>query len=199
MASEKKVIGLFGGTFDPVHIGHVTVSRSYLDSNLIDELWLLLTPHPPHKTEQDLSSYLLRKQMLETAFRDYHDIKICDLETRLSPPSYTVQTLRHLHKKYSKNTFYLCIGEDSLNNFKTWYRWEEILTYCDLLVARRPNDHVTQADEQVLGHVHFVEHEPIEVSSSDVRQKIARQENVSDQLPEGVEKIIEQHQLYREK
>ncbi len=197
MASGEKAIGLFGGTFDPVHNGHLAVAQSYLNSGFIDELWVVLTPDPPHKAGRELSRYELRKEMLEQAFAGMSRVTITDVETRLPRPSYTIQTVRYLAERYGDYSFYLCIGEDSLVDFERWYKWEEILEHCDLLVARRPNTEINPVNSKISRHAHFIEHSPVEVSSSELREKISRNEEVSNQIPDAVRKTIHKHRLYQ--
>lgn len=196
MASTEKAIGLFGGTFDPVHNGHVAVTQSYLNSGLIDELWIILTPDPPHKADQPLSPYKLRKKMLEQAFRDVDRVTISDVENNLPRPSYTIQTILHLTEHFSRYKFYLCIGEDSLIDFDKWYRWEDILKHCELLVADRPNTNINMIDRKIIEKTHFIDHEPVEISSSGLRRKISQGEDITHLIPEGVYKLILSHNLY---
>ena len=100
-------IGLFGGTFDPVHNGHISIVRSFLQSGYIDELWILLTPVPPHKLNKEHVSYEHRKEMLHLAFQDIDRVRISTIEQTLPKPSYTVQTVTHLAQKYPEDEFLL--------------------------------------------------------------------------------------------
>lgn len=192
-----KTIGLFGGTFDPVHNGHLAIARSYLNSGYIDELWVILTPDPPHKSSQKLSAYDLRKEMLEKAFSGMDHVKISDVEKSLPRPSYTIQTVRHLAKQFPAYRFYLCIGEDSLLDFEKWYKWEEILNCCDLLVAVRPDAGASKVSSSIMSHSRFIDHKPVEVSSSELRDNIARGGDVSDLIPPEVYDVIRKQKLYR--
>ncbi len=199
MSDSEQTIGLLGGTFDPVHNGHISIAQSFLSSGLISELWILLTPDPPHKKENKLNAYRERMEMLKAAFRTIIRVRVSDLEATLPRPSYTVQTLEYLQEKYPQKKFYLCLGEDSLQDFKQWKDWEKILDYCELLVARRPN---TKAKQWELGpklasKTHFVDHHPIETSSTEIRNRISEGRDISHLVPKEVKKIIEQKNLYR--
>jgi len=132
-----KKIGLFGGTFDPVHNGHVSIARSFMNSGVIDELWILLTPNPPHKKDGKQVQYSSRLAMLNNAFADL-PVTILTIENDLPKPSYTFQTIRHLKKEHPNYEFYFCMGEDSLAQFDTWKFFKEILEEANLLVAKRP-------------------------------------------------------------
>ncbi|NGP89086.1 nicotinate (nicotinamide) nucleotide adenylyltransferase [Fodinibius halophilus] len=196
MAAGKEAIGLFGGSFDPVHNGHLSIARSFLDSGYISALWILLTPNPPHKIEQSLTSYELRLQMLKRAFAEWEDVTISDIEDRLPNPSYTVQTVRHLAKAYPGKNFYLCIGEDSAHHFTSWHRWREILSYCELLVAHRPYDKELELDPEVARDAHVIDHKPINISSTEVRNLIQSDGDISGLVPASVQDFIHQNNPY---
>lgn len=197
MTALKKSIGILGGSFDPVHKGHLTIAESFLGSNIIDELWVLLTPDPPHKTGQAQVGFQTRLKMLQAAFTDMDHVTISDLEHRLPKPSYTIQTLRYLKEEYPHYTFYLCIGGDSLQNFKQWKEWKQILNYCDLLVAERPSSYVKNIDPELKEHIHWVDHVPVQVSSTMVRNAIATEKDISGLVPLSVKQIIETENLYK--
>lgn len=195
MGNSEESIGLLGGTFDPVHKGHFSIARSFLDSKFIGELWVVLTPTPPHKPDESITAYTHRKTMLELAFDDMEDIRISDVESRLPSPSYTIQTIEYLQEKYTEKTFYLCIGEDSLKDFTQWHRWEEILKRCHLLVAARPNVE-TDIENLPTGRIHWVDHTPIHISSTELRKKLSQDIDVNDLIPEDVLTYIEKKNLY---
>ena len=189
-------IGLFGGTFDPVHLGHVAVARSFLDSGLIDQLWILPAPSPPHKEGRSVTEFKHRKKMLELAFRGWEGVLVSDLETKLPAPSYTIQTIRHLKQDNPGKEFFLCIGEDSLAEFFSWHKPGEILQECELLVAERPNAPSEDIQPELRDKAHFVSHRPVEISSTDLRRRLAEGETVRDLLPEPVLDYIRAKQLY---
>jgi nicotinate-nucleotide adenylyltransferase len=189
-------VGLFGGTFDPVHNGHVSIAQSFLDSGNIDELWVLLTPYPPHKQEKKTTSYQTRLDMLEAAFAGMEKVKINTIESSLPKPSYSVQTIRHLKKEYPDTTFFYCMGEDSLAKFHTWKFYDEILEECDLLVAQRPGVSHEETQDDILAHTRFVPHTPLDISSSDIRDEAKKGKSIQNMVPEEVALIIENEQLY---
>lgn len=189
-----KRVGIFGGTFDPVHKGHVSVAESFLKSGIIDELLIVLTPHPPHKQQREQAGYEDRYRMLMLAFQEFSRVKVSTIENELPGPSYTVQTLRHLQEVHPETTFLLCMGQDSLSHFSEWYQYEEILQRVNLLVAERPGFDTASVDPQILEKAIFVEHEPVEASSTRVRK--ANGVHRPD-LPEAVAAYIEQKGLYR--
>lgn len=190
-------IGLFGGTFDPVHNGHVAIAKAFLSSGNIDELWVLLTPYPPHKLLSDHAGYRLRLQMLTAALQKVEGVKILTIENELPKPSYTYRTIQYLKKLHPEKTFYFCMGEDSLERFHTWKKHKEILDEVDLLVAERPGASHEQTKEEILAHSIFVEHTPLDVSSSRLRRMISNKEDISRWVPPKVASIIQKHGLYK--
>lgn len=197
MNPENDTIGLLGGTFDPVHNGHLAIARSFLNSPYISELWILLTPDPPHKNEDSLSSYKHRFKMLELAFSNWDHVVISDVEKKLSKPSYTIQTLRHLNSEFPDKIFYLCVGEDSARNFKDWYQWKEILKTTELLIAQRNSSKALNLDPQVTEKAHIVSHKPVDISSTEIREKISRGQDYTNLLPKPVVNFIKEQQLYQ--
>jgi len=191
-----KKIGLFGGTFDPVHIGHIEIADSFINSGCIDELWILLTPFPPHKLEKKHVSYDTRFQMLKLAFKEF-DCKILSVEKDLPKPSYTYRTIQALKKDHPDNIFYFCLGEDSLSKFHTWKHYEKILEEAELLVAKRPNSDHKSVDGIILSKTIFVDHHPIDISSSTIKENINDKEFLKSNLPNSVYSVIEKENLYR--
>lgn len=199
MTNDKtnKSVGLLGGSFDPVHNGHIQIAKSFLQSNYITELWILLTPDPPHKTQKALADFQYRLQMLEEAFSDVEGIKISDLENNLPKPSYTIQTLQYLDDEFPTYTFYLCLGEDSLQEFDQWKDWRQIVHYCDLLVATRPSTEKKQPRSFLKNKLHFINHDPVAISSTSIRNKVAAKQDISGLVPDSVYQIIKKNNLYQ--
>lgn len=197
MISTGQAIGVLGGTFDPVHNGHIAIAKSFLQSDYINSLLILLTPEPPHKKEQHLTNYNERLRMLMAAFKPVDNTKVSDLEYTLPAPSYTYQTLRYLKKNWPDNDFFLCLGEDSYHNFRKWHRWKGIITLSELLVAARPGTKKNKDDKKIAPYAHFVEHTPVLISSSKIREKIKNNLPVEEFVPEAVLELIKKENLYR--
>lgn len=190
----KKRIGIFGGTFDPVHNGHVQIARSFLNSGLIRELLILLTPSPPHKEGAEQTNYSHRFNMLKLAFKEVEGAHVSDLEQKLPKPSFTFQTVRHLQQRYPDHLFYLCIGEDSLRDFHTWYKYSELIKKLYLIVAKRPGIDTSGVDPQILEQTIFIRHEPVMASSTSIRESNGDRQ---DDLPHTVTDYIKKNNLYR--
>jgi len=195
MKRTKRRIGIFGGAFNPVHRGHIAISRSFLASRLIHELWIMPTPDPPHKESGNLISLTHRSEMLRRAFQNEKHVRITDLERDLPAPSYTWQTLTALEESYADHHFYLCIGEDSLVTFTSWYRWREILAMTPLLVAERSGYDRTVCENEVLERAIFAEHQPVDISSTEIRERV-NSSYAKEGLPPAVHEYITTRRLY---
>lgn len=196
LAEEAKSIGLLGGTFDPVHKGHVGIINSFLQSGFLEHLVVLLTPKPPHKNGKEFAGYDHRLQMLKLALKGMAHVEISTIERELPDPSYTVNTINYFREQHPGLKLYLCLGEDSLKEFKSWYHWEEILQKCSLLVARRPDMQDTNIPADLKQYADFVDHEPIDISSTEIRNRLKKGEAVTDKLPADVIAYIQQNNLY---
>ncbi len=196
MAEQSRNIGIFGGTFDPVHNGHISIANSFLNSGEIDELWVFLNPDPPHKNRAPNESYSARFKLLQAAFESFNNVRISDLETTLPKPCYTINTVKKLRNLYPQHALFLCMGKDSYVSFKNWYKWSNILEYCHLLVADRPGvDHSAESGD-LLQHTTFVDHEPVKVSSTQIRKNIATGRSIDDLVPKQVASMIERKHFY---
>lgn len=188
--------GIFGGAFDPVHVGHLACADSFLASGRIDRLLLLPVFSPPHKSGQLTAGFDDRLEMLKLAFSSYGKrVEVSDLESKLPKPSYTVRTIRELEKLSPGQTFLLCMGGDSLAGFTGWYRYREILERVELLVAERPGVDLTEIPDEVRRRVTWVPHNPLEASSTEIRIRIQSTREVA--LPDEVYQYIRKKKLYR--
>lgn len=189
-------VGLFGGTFNPVHNGHLAIANAFLNSSQIDELWVLLSPMPPHKLKTEPVSYDLRLEMLHAAFDEISHTKISTVEKELPRPSYSFKTIHHLKELYPEYEFVFCMGEDSLAQFNTWKFHEKILDQVNLLVAKRPGTSHSKVEDYILTKTLFVLHTPIEVSSSSIKHLINKENELKKLIPEKVFQIIQRERLY---
>ncbi len=188
----KKRIGVFGGSFNPVHNGHIHIVKSFLKSGVIDEMLITLAPSPPHKDHTTQAPYHHRFRMLELAFAGFDQVTISDLEKSLPVPSYSLQTIQSLKASNPTCQFFLCMGEDSLEGFHTWHRYKELLAEVTLLVAARPGSNAGLVTEQILKKTIFVSNSELDISSSTVRSGTAGKHA----LPESVAEYIRTQNLY---
>lgn len=188
-------IGLFGGTFNPVHKGHVNLVKNFKEKLSLDKVLVIPTAVPPHKQAESLVSSEDRLNMCRLAFSSLAEVS--DVEIARGGRSYTVETLEELKKIYKDDDLYFLVGSDMLLSFKRWYRWEDILTMCTLCATDRDNEETCRdADEEFFSKIIFCDFPKTVVSSSEVREKLALGEDVSKLLPEEVEKYIREKGLY---
>lgn len=165
--------GLFFGSFNPVHRGHEEMASSFLATDWIDDLWIVLTPSPPHKENRELAPYQDRWNMLERVFFEDHRVLLSDVEQRMNSPHYTVRTLEYLKNSYPDRSFYLCIGGDTLQTLATWFEYERIARKTELIVAERPGVSREVPPELASFTVHYCSHEKRDVSSTAIREKLS--------------------------
>ncbi len=190
--------GLFFGTFNPIHRGHEALAASFLSSCRIDELWIVLTPFPPHKETSELAALEDRRAMLNLVFGGQTGVHIAVPEKDLPPPHYTVNTLNHVARKSPDRQFVLCIGGDTLQTIPGWYRFGDIVDLAELLVAERPGASRIVPVELELFTIHFCEHKAVDISSSNIRRVIAGGGNPPEShLHPAVENFIRENRLYR--
>ena len=189
-------IGLFGGTFDPLHIGHLIVAQDVLDALRLDEIRFLVSARPPHKSVVSLTEAELRWRMVAAAVEDEPRFVASRVELDREGPSYTVQTLRELVAQRSDHIWHLIIGSDQLAEFGEWHEPREILRLARLVVMTRPGWKSSSAplDEMDLVGVPVTR---VEISSTEVRRRVAQGKPVRHLVPEPVWAVIEEYGLYR--
>ena len=188
-------IGLFGGTFNPVHNGHINLVKNFKEKLSLDKVLVIPTAVPPHKQAESLVSSEDRLNMCRLAFSSLAEVS--DVEIERGGRSYTVETLEELKKVYKDDDLYFLVGSDMLLSFKRWYRWEDILTMCTLCATDRDNEETCRdADEDFFSKIIFCDFPKTVVSSSEVREKLSDGNDVSDLVPEEVVKYIREKGLY---
>jgi nicotinate-nucleotide adenylyltransferase len=190
-------IGLYFGTFNPIHIGHLIIANHMAEHSDLDQIWMVVTPHNPHKQKSTLLDDHHRLEMVYLATADFQKIKPSDVEFKLPQPNYTVNTLVHLQEKYPQHEFSLIMGEDNLNSLHKWKNYEVILQNHNLYVYPRLNS--GKIDEQFINHskINRVGAPVIELSSTFIRESIKNNKNVIPMLPEKVWKYIEHNLFYK--
>jgi len=198
-------LAIFGGTFNPIHRGHVEVARAALDELLLQEQILIPSAVPPHKAATDLASGEDRLAMCQLAVRDEPRIAVSDIELRSPPPSYTVNTLRVLCREHPETELLLLIGADMLQDFHLWHRYKEILELARLLTFPRPgvalgplNElRAAVGDTTVDRILADALHTPlVDVNSTEIRRRVKAGLSISDLVPAVVEHYIRDHGLY---
>ncbi len=195
-------IGIFGGAFNPVHNGHISMAKEAFTDLKLQKMLIIPSCKSPHKSNDGLISYEHRAKMCELAFADVIEqgkFEISDIEKKMGGTSYTISTLRELKRIYpSDAVFFLLIGSDMLFSFDKWYRYESILGECKVVAAARQNSEYSDMCEFAaeMGRIKVLNLSVNEISSTEIRDKIKNNEPISGLVPESVESYIEENGLY---
>lgn len=195
---NPKRIGIFGGAFDPPHLGHIKLAKLVCERLGLEELLIVPTYNSPHKATP-LTDYDDRMKMCEIAFKN-NIVKVSDVERRLGGMGYSIDMLRAVKEQYPKNSkFFMIIGGDMLFYFTKWYHYESILKECTVAAAAREEDSYADLCEEAasLGHVKVLNLPVTEVSSTEIREKLQKGESTADLLSAEVASYIKEHKLYQ--
>lgn len=188
--------GLFFGSFNPVHIGHLAIANYIIEYTDLERLWFVISPHNPLKQKESLLPDQTRLELMELAINDDERFTICDIEFRMPKPSYTIDTLTYLSEKYPKSEFVLILGSDSLLTFHKWKNYDQIVDRFHRIVYPRLNDQ--SADYGSHKNITVLSEAPkMEISSSFIRNAIRKGKNIRFFLPEKVYKYVIDYNLYR--
>lgn len=194
-----KKIGLYFGTFNPIHIGHMVIANHMVEFSNLDEVWFVVTPQSPFKTKKTLLDNHHRYQMVYEATKDFPKLQPSKIEFDLPQPNYTIDTLTYLSEKYGGDTFEFCLimGEDNLKGFHKWKNYETILEHYDIYVYPRISEH--EIEHQFKGHskIHKVNAPIMEISSTFIRKNYAAGKNVKTMLPDAVWSYMDEMNFYK--
>lgn len=199
-------VGIFGGTFDPVHLGHLILAEQAREQGKLDEVWFVPAPWPPQKDSQAITRFDARQEMLSLAIAGHPAFRIDDLEKERTGPSYTVDTLEELHRRHPEHTFFLLIGGDALVDLPGWRDPQGIVARAGLLVMARPGARMPDAGElrRQLGlaeddplSIEVLDTPQIDIASRDLRRRLAAGRSVRYLVPHAVEAYIRDRGLYR--
>ena len=179
-------IGLYFGTFNPIHVGHLIIANHLAEHTDLEQVWMVVTPHNPLKKKSTLLDDYHRLQMVHLATEEYPKIKPSDIEFKLSQPNYTVNTLAHLQDKYPDHEFSLIMGEDNLKSLQKWKNYEYILANHDIYVYPRVSTDIEKASLQDHPRVKMVDAPVVEISSTFIRENIKNHKNIQPLLPTKV-------------
>lgn len=188
-------IGLFFGSFNPVHIGHMMLANYMVEFTDIEKVWFVVSPHNPLKQKKSLLHQNQRLHMVNLAIGDSDLFSSNNIEFSLSQPSYTINTLTHLHEKYPQHVFSLIIGQDNLATFNKWKNFEEILKKHKLFVYPRPN--VTSSEFDNHPSVILTQAPQVDISSTLIRNAISESKNMAFFVPQLVWQYIDEMSFYK--
>ena len=183
----------FGGTFNPLHNGHLTIVKSVLEQGLADEVWILITPCNPWKKDQALLDDRLRYDMVAQAVKDLDGVRASDFEFKLDKPSYTANTLRRISAEYPDREFILTVGADNWVKFHNWREADFILNNYRIIVYPRQGYPI----ESLSGQVTLLDCPLMDISSTRIRQMVHEGTPINELVPASVARTIQVLNLYR--
>ncbi len=190
-------IGLYFGTFNPIHVGHLIIANHLVENSDLDQIWFVVTPLSPFKKKSNLLANHHRLEMVYMATENYDTLKPSDIEFGLPEPNYTVYTLVNLEEKYPNYDFSLLMGEDNLKSFHKWKNYEAILENYNLYVYPRISEGVIEHQFKNHPKIHKVNAPIVEISSTMIRKSIQEQKNVTPLLDPKVLKFIDEMNFYK--
>lgn len=195
--TKKRLVGLFFGSFNPIHIGHLIIANHIAEHTDLNEVWLVVTPQNPLKNKQTLLDNHLRLEMVHIALNGYDKLQPSDVEFRLPQPNYTVHTLAYLTERYPTIDFTLIMGEDNLRTLHRWKNYEQILSLHHIYVYPRISENTPQYP--IINHpkIKMIDAPIIELSASFIRSEIKNQRNVTPLLHPKVWQYIDKLGLYQ--
>jgi len=174
-------IGLFGGSFNPIHTGHIALAQAILHQTDLDEVWLMISPQNPLKQDLPLLDDALRLQMAEKALKEVEGVRACDYEFHLPRPSYTWDTLQHLSAERPDCEFVLLIGGDNWAHFNRWRNWKNILRHHRVIVYPR-GEYGGTIDAPLL-----------DVSSTEIRKRVAQGKSIKGLVPDTIIPLVQRY------
>tara|TARA_B100000809_G_scaffold266184_1_gene327726 strand:+ start:11246 stop:11851 length:606 start_codon:yes stop_codon:yes gene_type:complete len=196
----SKKVGLFFGTFNPIHVGHLIIANHMAEFSELDEVWLLVTPHNPHKKKNTLLEDTHRLAMVRIATEEYPKLKASNIEFDLPQPNYTVNTLAVLEEKHPDKEFCLIMGEDNLKNLHKWKNYEVILERYPIFIYPRISKNSESKSNSILeknNSVTVINAPIVELSSTFIRNNVALNKNIKPMLSKNVWHYIDEMNFYK--
>lgn len=190
-------VGILGGTFDPIHIGHLLMAEQALCWYDLDQVWFIPASIPPHKQGKSITAVHHRIEMVRRAIGHHPDFSIDTRECERAGPSYTIDTLRELQAEYPNVTFFLIMGADTVKDLPNWYKIEEILQITKIIAIQRPGVNLDHLPSHMAERIVWVQDGiEIRISSSFIRTHVRRGRMLHYAVPEGVYQYIKEYSLY---
>jgi len=187
-------IGLYFGSFNPIHCGHLIIASHVADSGLVDQVWLVVSPHNPLKKENGLLNEYHRLHLVQLAIEDDTRLKASDIEFKLPKPSYTIDTLIYLKEKYPQHDFSIVMGSDSFQNLPKWKNAPTLLRDYNFIIYNRPGFSIQETHGAKL---HVLDAPLLDISATSIRRLIKEKKSVRYLLTEPVRQEIEENNYYR--
>lgn len=196
MALSSKKIGLFFGSFNPIHIGHLVIAEYMVEFTNLDKVWFVISPQNPLKPQHSLLAETQRLQMVRSAIEFDNRFKASNIEFSLPKPSYTINTLAHIKEKYPKQEFALIMGADNITTLHKWKNYEQLLDNYEIYVYPRKESFALPAYAK-RESVHVTEAPVMEISSTFIRNAIKEKKDVRHMLPPQVAEYIKEMRFYQ--
>ena len=190
-------IGLYFGTFDPIHFGHINIANFLIDNDLVEKVWFVVTPENPEKSSNSLTTFMHRYEMVKIQVKDNNNLLASDIELNLKKPNYTIDSLRYISKTYPDNSFSLIIGEDNFVNFKKWRGYKEIVSYYKIYVYPRKTKLKTDMKLIVNNNIEMIEAPLIDLTSTNIRNNINDKDRAKAFNSDRIYKYITTNNLYK--
>ena len=190
-------IGLYFGTFNPIHVGHLTIVNHIVEYSDLDQIWFVVTPLSPFKKKNSLLDNRQRYEMVYLATKDYDKLRPSDIEFGLKQPNYTIDTLTYLLEKHPDYEFALIMGEDNLKSFHKWKNYEQILEDYHIYVYPRISEGKVETKFDDHPKIHNVQAPIMELSSTFIRKSIKAGKNIRPMLPEHVWEYLDEMNFYK--
>ncbi len=190
-------VGLYFGSFNPIHIGHLVIANHLAENSDLDQVWFVVTPHSPFKKKRTLLDNYQRLEMVYRATKDYAKLKPSDIEFNLPQPNYTINTLVYLQEKYPDNAFSLIMGEDNLKSFHKWKNYEIILENHHIYVYPRISKDTVETQFDDHKKIHHINAPIMELSSTFIRNSIKAGKNIQPMLPQNVWEYLDEMNFYK--
>ncbi|MBT8233982.1 MAG: nicotinate-nucleotide adenylyltransferase [Saprospiraceae bacterium] len=187
-------VGLYFGSFNPVHVGHMIIANHMVNNTDMDQLWMVVSPHNPLKQKKTLAKDYDRLHLLNLAIGDLTNIKASDIEFKLPKPSYTIDTMVYLEEKYPQHQFCLIMGGDNLASFHKWKNYEKLLENYPIYVYRRPNYDLPE----IASHENIILEEAplLDISASFIRSQIRSKKSIKYLVPDKVYEYLLEDPIY---
>ncbi len=189
-------IGLFFGSFNPIHVGHLIIANIMAESTDLAKVWFVVSPQNPLKPAKGLLHEFDRYDMVRAAVYDNYKLDVSDIEFHLPKPSYTIHTLVHLQEKHPDKTFRVIMGEDNLANFVRWKNYQQIIDNYGLYIYPRPGAQLSEL--RTHPNVTVVEAPLLDISATFIRERIRNGQSVRYLVPDAVEAIISAKGFFRD-
>lgn len=187
-------IGLYFGSFNPVHCGHLIIANHILNETVLDKVWFIVSPQNPFKHSAGLLNEYDRLHLLRVAVEEDNRIKVSDIEFGLPKPSYTVDTLAYLAEKYPEHEFSIIMGSDSFQNLHKWKNYEVIISRCPIYVYKRPGFEI---ENRIQARLEIVDAPLLQISATHIRQLIKEGKSIRYMVPPRVMEEIEKGGYYK--